>query len=99
MIKILYNEIDIIFFSGREGTKECRENTEKWLNDNVGISYKLYMRPEKDYRSDEIIKEEMYNKHIKDKYYCIAIFDDRDRCIKKWRDMGLLACQVYYGDF
>ena len=99
LIKIIYNEIDVIFFSGREGTKECRENTEKWLNDNIGISYKLYMRSEKDYRSDEIIKEELYNKYIKNKYYCIAIFDDRDRVIKKWREMGLLACQVYYGDF
>lgn len=83
LIKIIYNEIDVIFFSGREGTKECRENTEKWLNDNIGISYKLYMRSEKDYRSDEIIKEELYNKYIKNKYYCIAIFDDRDRVIKK----------------
>ena len=40
------------------------------------------MRSEKDYRSDEIIKEELYNQYIKDKYYCIAIFDDRDRVIK-----------------
>lgn len=99
LIKIISHEVEIIFFSGRESTKECRENTEKWLNDNIGISYKLYMRNEKDYRSDEIIKEELYNQYIKDKYYCIAIFDDRDRVIKKWREMGLLACQVYYGDF
>lgn len=99
LLKIISHEVDIIFFSGREDTKECRESTEKWLRENVGISYQLYMRPEKDYRSDEIIKEEMYNKYIKDKYYCIAIFDDRDRVIKKWREMGLLACQVYYGNF
>ena len=99
LIRILSGSIDIIFFSGREGTEQCRKDTAKWLNDNVGISYKLYMRSEKDYRSDEIIKEELYNKYIKDKYYCIAIFDDRDRVIKKWREMGLLACQVYYGDF
>lgn len=99
LIRILSSSVDIIFFSGREGTEQCRKDTAKWINDNVGISYKLYMRSEKDYRSDEIIKEELYNKYIKDKYYCIAIFDDRDRVIKKWREMGLLACQVYYGDF
>lgn len=99
LIRILSGSVDIIFFSGREGTEQCRKDTAKWINDNIGISYKLYMRSEKDYRSDEIIKEELYNKYIKDKYYCIAIFDDRDRCIKKWREMGLLACQVYYGDF
>lgn len=99
LLKILNNEIDVIFFSGREGTKECREETENWLNSHVCIPHKLYMRSEKDYRSDEIIKEELYNKYIKDKYYCIAIFDDRDRVVKKWRELGLLCCQVYYGDF
>lgn len=99
LLKILNNEIDVIFFSGREGTEECRKETENWLNSHVCIPYKLYMRSEKDYRSDEIIKEELYNKYIKDKYYCIAIFDDRDRVVKKWRELGLLCCQVYYGDF
>lgn len=99
LINILGESVDIIFFSGREGTKQCREDTGKWLNQYTSFPYQLYMRTEKDYRSDEIIKEELYNKYIKDKYYCIAIFDDRDRVIKKWRDMGLLACQVYYGDF
>ena len=99
LINILGHQVDIIFFSGREGIEQCREDTIQWLSENLHVPYQLYMRPEKDYRSDEIIKEELYNKYIKDKYYCIAIFDDRDRVIKKWREMGLLACQVYYGDF
>lgn len=99
LLRILSGSIDIIFFSGREGTKQYREDTAKWINDNVGIPYQLYMRKEKDYRPDEVIKEELYNEIIKDNYYCIAIFDDRNRVIKKWREMGLLACQVYEGDF
>lgn len=94
-------DIQIIFFSGREGTEQCYSDTLKWIRENVILnhSYSLYMRSEKDYRSDEIIKEELYNQHIEGKYYCVAVFDDRDRVIKKWREMGLLACQVYYGDF
>ena len=99
LLRVLSGSIDIIFFSGREGTKQCREDTAKWINDNINIPYQLYMRKEKDYRPDEVIKEELYNEIVKDNYYCIAIFDDRDRVIKKWREMGLLACQVYYGDF
>lgn len=99
LLRVLSGSVDIIFFSGREGTKQCREDTAKWINDNINIPYQLYMRKEKDYRPDEIIKEELYNEIIKDNYYCIAIFDDRDRVIKKWREMGLLACQVYEGDF
>ena len=99
LLRVLSGSIDIIFFSGREGTKQCREDTAKWINDNINIPYQLYMRKEKDYRPDEVIKEELYNEIIKDNYYCVTIFDDRNRVIKKWREMGLLACQVYEGDF
>lgn len=99
LITVLSASVDIIFFSGREGTKQCREDTCKWLNQYTNFPYQLFMRAEKDYRADEIIKEELFNTHIKDKYYCVAIFDDRDRVIKKWRSMGLLANQVYEGNF
>lgn len=83
LITVLSASVDIIFFSGREGTKQCREDTCKWLNQHTNFPYQLFMRAEKDYRADEIIKEELFNTHIKDKYYCVAIFDDRDRVIKK----------------
>lgn len=99
LITVLNASVDIIFFSGREGTKQCKEDTCKWLNQYTNFPYQLFMRTEKDYRPDEVIKEELFNTHIKDKYYCVAIFDDRDRVIKKWRSMGLLANQVYEGDF
>ena len=45
------------------------------------------------------MKEEIYDQYIKDKYNVAAVFDDRDRVVKMWRDKGLLCCQVYYGDF
>lgn len=99
LLRVLSGSVDIIFFSGREGTKQCREDTAKWINDNINIPYQLYMRKEKDYRPDEVIKEELYNEIIKDNYYCIAIFDDRQKVIDKWRSLGLLCCQVYEGDF
>lgn len=83
LLRVLSGSVDIIFFSGREGTKQCIEDTAKWINDNINIPYQLYMRKEKDYRPDEVIKEELYNEIIKDNYYCIAIFDDRNRVIKK----------------
>lgn len=83
LITVLSASVDIIFFSGREGTKQCREDTCKWLNQYTNFPYQLFMRTEKDYRADEVIKEELFNTHIKDKYYCVAIFDDRDRVIKK----------------
>lgn len=99
LLRVLSGSIDIIFFSGREGTKQCREDTAKWINDNINIPYQLYMRKEKDYRPDEVIKEELYNEIIKGNYYCVAIFDDRQKVVNKWRSLGLLCCQVYKGDF
>lgn len=83
LLRVLSGSVDIIFFSGREGTKQCREDTAKWINDNVNIPYQLYMRKDKDYRPDEVIKEELYNEIIKDNYYCVAIFDDRQKVVNK----------------
>lgn len=89
----------IIFLSGREGTATCRKDTENWLKSN-GITYKeLIMRKPKDFRPDDIVKKEIYETVLKPQYNIISVFDDRDKVVKMWRDLGILCCQVYYGDF
>lgn len=91
------DNLKIIIFSGREDV--CKEDIEKWLSIN-NISYDhLYMRKMNDTRKDTIIKEEMYNTYIKDKYNLISVFDDRDSVVAKWREMGITCFQVNYGDF
>ena len=57
------------------------------------------MRATGDFRPDSVVKEEIYNNHIKDNYYVAGVFDDRDSVVKLWRDLGLTCFQVYYGDF
>ena len=94
---ILKKKHKIIIVSGR--TDACRDLTIKWLNDNKIPFDELYMRKEGDVRKDAIIKEEIYNEHIKDKYYIEYIVDDRDQVVKLYRDLGLLCLQCYYGDF
>lgn len=87
----------IIIFSGRNG--DSRQQTEKWLEDHI-ISYdNLVMRTEGDSRKDSVIKEEMFNQYIKDKYNVWFVVDDRDQVVKMWRDLGLTCLQVNYGDF
>lgn len=96
----LSEKFKIIFLSGRQDTKQCREDTEKWLKDNLGLSeVTLIMRPEGDFRPDDVVKKELYQKYIKDKYNVVCVFDDRDKVVKMWRSLGLLCCQVYYGNF
>lgn len=99
-IKILHsNQRPIIFMSGRDAC--CRTETENWIKTHVGIeSPLLYMRSEGDKRKDSIVKRELYEQHIKDKYYVVAVFDDRDQVVNMWRkELFLPVFQVDYGDF
>lgn len=96
--------VKVLFVSGREGTEQCMRDTKQWIRDNIGIigagdKWDIIFRTEGDHRNDAIVKEEIYDQYIKDKYNVAAVFDDRDRVVKMWRDKGLLCCQVYYGDF
>ena len=100
-MKVLLNGLSqsykIIFFSGR--SEDTRDVTHKWLEDNGFGEHQLYMRKSKDFRSDDIVKKEMYFEYIQPKYNVVCVFDDRDKVVKMWRDLGILCCQVYYGDF
>lgn len=94
----------------REDIDDCREITTQWINDNIyrhkwtnmGIqeeNWKLLMRAKGDHRSDDVVKKEIWETKIKPWWDVVAVFDDRDKVVKMWRDLGLLCCQVYYGDF
>jgi len=77
----------VIFLSGRD--ESCRKETIKWLDDN-GFQYDaLYMRSENDFRKDNIIKKEIYEREIKSKYNIIGIFDDRNQVVDMWNEEGL----------
>lgn len=89
--------LPIILCSGRKA--ECKEETEKWLKDNVIPFDFLFMRATGDDRKDSIIKKEIYYTHIKDKYNILAVFDDRNQVVDMWRSLGLTCLQVDYGNF
>lgn len=87
----------VFIVSGRQDS--CKEVTEKWLRDNHIIYNSLLMRKTGDTRKDSIIKQEIYEEHIKDKYFVEFVLDDRDQTVQMWREQGLLCLQVYYGNF
>jgi predicted kinase len=89
--------VKILLFSGRSDAG--LESTKQWLVNNGVIYDELVMREDGDFRNDGIIKEEMFNAHVKDKYNVRFVLDDRDMVVKKWRSMGLLTLQVFEGDF
>lgn len=91
VIKSLYLHGNrIIFFSGR--TKACFQSTKHWISKYTYIFLpELYMREIGDDRPDEILKRELYDTHIKDKYNVIALFDDRLKVCRMWWDLGLFV--------
>ena len=89
----------VLFVSGREGTAVCKDLTQRWLNENGFKHHSLMMRKEGDYRRDSIVKQEIYEQHIKDKYVVEFVLDDRNQVCSMWREIGLKCLQVQPGDF
>ncbi len=90
---------NIIFLSGREDS--CMQKTHEWLNKNIPElnNFYLYMRKTGDNRKDCIIKKEIFDAEIKNKYYIDFILDDRNQVVNMWRKMGLTCLQVADGNF
>jgi predicted kinase len=64
--------------------------------------FKLYMRKEGDMRKDSIVKEELFNEHIRDKYNVKLVLDDRPSvCRSVWLKLKLklLTCGNPYIEF
>ena len=59
----------------------------------------LFMRSDKDYRSDVVLKKEMLGAMRRKGYNPKMVFDDRSSVVQMWRDEGLRVAQVAPGDF
>ncbi len=87
-----------VFLSGRP--EVCREPTEQWLAHHVGVEYgRLFMRESSDNRPDNVIKLEIFDREIRERYNVVGVFDDRNRVVSMWRSLGLTVFQVADGDF
>jgi len=86
----------ILLVSGRD--EEAREKTLYWLEYYNVYFDELLMRPKDDMRKDYIIKKEIFNNQIKDRYNVWAVYDDRLQVIKKaWFELGLFCFNVNQG--
>jgi hypothetical protein len=89
---------DLVFCSGRGN--EYREKTETWLIENNMPYEQLFMRQERDYRQDTIVKEQILDFEILTRYKeVLAVFDDRQSVVNMWRKRGLTCLQVAPGEF
>jgi predicted kinase len=87
------NGYKIIFCSGR--MERDREPTVKFIEQHLpDVEYMLLMRPNNDTRKDAIIKEEIFNEHIKDKFFVHMVMDDRISVCRLWYNLGLNLLRV-----
>ena len=94
------NGTKVFFLTGR--TAQARRNTLKWLLDpEQGLynGWELIARSRGDFSSGEIYKRKMYEQRIQDKYNVLCVFEDSNKCVSMWRELGLLTCQVANSDY
>lgn len=95
-LRIIMNRIDrlsaIFLVSGRPDS--CRDMTERWLKSHEIEYTALFMRKTDDNRNDSIIKREIYEAEIKDKYQVMGWFDDRLRVCREIHALGLPLFRV-----
>lgn len=92
-----YSDCELFILSGRNSV--CREKTEIWLDRHLRLKHTLLMRPMKDTRDDAIVKSEMFDMHIDNKYDVQFVVDDRQKVVDMWRERGLTVFQVADGRF
>tara|TARA_Y100000361_G_scaffold147296_1_gene158652 strand:- start:30 stop:476 length:447 start_codon:yes stop_codon:yes gene_type:complete len=86
----------IAIFSGRSARTE--DATKDWLHKQDVKFDILKMRPERNFRPDEQLKLEWLN-NMDWKDNVEAVFDDRDKVVNMWREIGLTCMQVAPGNF
>ena len=96
--RVISTGVVLLFVSGRE--EKYRFETINWLSNHISHPFEIYFRENGDLRRDDLVKQEIFQKFIKPYFDVIAVFDDRTRVVKMWRDtFGLPCFQVAPGDF
>jgi hypothetical protein len=97
LLHVLYRQFQIYIVSGR--SDEVRAQTEDWLLRHQVPYHRLIMRKEGDYTPDNVLKRSWVEDGTLPKNRILCVFDDRDKVVKMWREMGLPCYQVAEGNF
>jgi hypothetical protein len=61
--------------------------------------YMLLMKAANDRRGDVVTKLELFDHHVRNKFFVLAVLEDRTKMVRLWRDVGLTCLQVADGDY
>lgn len=94
---------EVWVFSGR--SDEVREKTIEWLAAHTSfapwdLETALLMRRAGDYTPDDVLKRQWLHEMLpEDRQRLVAVFDDRDKVVRMWREEGVACFQVAPGEF
>jgi predicted kinase len=86
---MIKQRVRVIFMSGR--SKVCEGDTAQWLwNHSLKTrdTY-LFMREAGDSRRDYLVKYDLFNEHVRDKFNVLFVIDDRWQVRQMWQKIGL----------
>ena len=92
-----HQQVQILYVSGRQ--EKAKLMTGEWLAKHHLPLGPLHMRQNNDMRKDWVIKGEIFNQFIRDKYNVIFCIDDRRQVIDFWRGLGLTVFDVAGNNF
>ena len=88
----------VICITGRP--ERTRADTLEWFVEKIGHRPDaIYMRKDHDFRPDVEVKREWVERLRKEGHNIILAFEDRDRVVKMYRDLGIQCCQVAEGTY
>jgi uncharacterized HAD superfamily protein len=90
-VRELARQYNIHLVTGRP--ESYRQQTEKWLAFYRIPFNSLHMREDGDYRSDDVVKQEILDYQF-DKENIELVIDDRPRVIRMWQSNGLRVLDV-----
>ena len=95
--RAIHAEQAVVIVSGR--SDQCRAETGAWLERHKIPYDALYMRRAGDHRPDDKVKQEILADLRDDGWEPVMVFDDRDRVVAMWRELGIPCAQVAPGEF
>lgn len=97
LVNLLRPTYQVLLVSGR--VERTRAMTVAWMRKHYITYDALFMRPDGDFRPDDVLKEEILDRDILPNWHPIMAFDDRNRVVAMWRRRGIPCLQVAEGNF
>ncbi|MEU6721666.1 hypothetical protein ABZ897_60395 [Nonomuraea sp. NPDC046802] len=84
--------------SGR--SEDCLDATIAWLGEHLAVPFVgPFMRATGDTRADWMIKANLFDEHVRNRFRVEFVLDERTQVVDMWRRLGLTVFQVDRGDF